>query len=59
MRRLIVTANFVPSSPIHVTLMMEAQRSSETSVPTKATRRNWILLLKLANILDLPPRRSK
>jgi hypothetical protein len=30
----------VPSSPILVTLMMEALRSSETSVLTRATRRN-------------------
>jgi hypothetical protein len=37
--RLLVTAN-VPSSPIFVPLMMEAIRSSETSVPTRATRRN-------------------
>jgi hypothetical protein len=36
---LIVTANVVPSSPI-VTLMMEARSSSETSVLTRATRRN-------------------
>jgi hypothetical protein len=34
-----VTAN-VPSSPILVTLMMEALRSSETSLLTRATRRN-------------------
>jgi hypothetical protein len=40
MRRLPVTANAVPSSPIHVTLMMEALSSSETSVLTGATRRN-------------------
>jgi hypothetical protein len=39
-RRLLVTANVVPSSPILVTLMMEALRSSETSVLTRATRRN-------------------
>jgi hypothetical protein len=39
-RRLIVTANVVPSSPILVTLMMEALSSSETSVLTRATRRN-------------------
>jgi hypothetical protein len=32
--------NVVPSSPILVTLMMEALRSSETSVLTRATRRN-------------------
>jgi hypothetical protein len=37
--RLQVTAN-VPSSPILATLMMKALRSSETSVPTRATRRN-------------------
>jgi hypothetical protein len=34
------TANVVPSSPILVTLMMEALGSSETSVSTWATRRN-------------------
>jgi hypothetical protein len=38
-RRLLVKANF-PSSPILVTLMMEDISSSETSVLTKATRRN-------------------
>jgi hypothetical protein len=36
---LLVTAN-VPSSPIHVTLMMEALSSSKTSVLRKATRHN-------------------
>jgi hypothetical protein len=40
MRQLLVTANVVPSSPIPVTLMMEALSSSETSVLTKATQRN-------------------
>jgi hypothetical protein len=40
MRRLLVTANCVPSSPILVTLQMEAIRSSEASVPTSATRCN-------------------
>jgi hypothetical protein len=40
MRRLLVTASIVPSSPIPVTLMKEALSSSETSVLTKATRRN-------------------
>jgi hypothetical protein len=39
-RRLLVTANVVPSSPILVTLMMEAIRSSETSVLTRGTRCN-------------------
>jgi hypothetical protein len=38
--RLLVTANAVPSSPILVTLMMEALSSSETLVFTRATRRN-------------------
>jgi hypothetical protein len=38
--RLLVTANVVPSSPILVTLMMEAFRSSETSALTRATWRN-------------------
>jgi hypothetical protein len=38
--RLLVTANGVPSSPILVTLMMEAIRSSETSVLIRSTRRN-------------------
>jgi hypothetical protein len=40
MRRLLVTARVVPSSPILVTLMKEAVRSSETSVLTRATWRN-------------------
>jgi hypothetical protein len=39
-RWLLVTASAVPSSPIHVTLMMEAMCSSEMSVLTRATRRN-------------------
>jgi hypothetical protein len=38
-RRLLVTASVVPSSPILVTLM-EALSSSEKSVLTRATRRN-------------------
>jgi hypothetical protein len=37
--RLMVTANVVPGSPILVSLMMEALRSSETSVLACATRR--------------------
>jgi hypothetical protein len=37
---LLVRANVVPSSPILVTLMMEALSSSETSVLTTAIRRN-------------------
>jgi hypothetical protein len=38
--RLLVTASVVPSSSILVTLMKEALSSSETSVLTRATRRN-------------------
>jgi hypothetical protein len=38
--RLLVTANVDPSSPILVTLMMEALSSSETSVLTRATQHN-------------------
>jgi hypothetical protein len=37
--RLLVTANVVPSSPILVTLMMEALQSSQRSVLTRTTRR--------------------
>jgi hypothetical protein len=43
-RRLLVTANVVPSSPIIVTLMMEVLRSSETSVLARATRRNIFIV---------------
>jgi hypothetical protein len=39
-RRLLVTANVVPSSPVLVALMKEALSSFETSVLTRATRRN-------------------
>jgi hypothetical protein len=39
-RRLLVAASVVPSSPILITLMKEGKRSSETSVLTRATRRN-------------------
>jgi hypothetical protein len=38
--RLLVTANVVPSSPILITPMKEALSSPETSVLTRATRRN-------------------
>jgi hypothetical protein len=39
-RRLLVAASVVPSSPILVTMMKEALSSSETLVITRATRRN-------------------
>jgi hypothetical protein len=39
-RRLLVTVSVVPISPILFTLMNEALSSSETSVLTRATRRN-------------------
>jgi hypothetical protein len=39
-RWLLVTVNVVPSSPIHVTLMMVALGSSEMLVLKRATRRN-------------------
>jgi hypothetical protein len=39
-RQLLVRANVVPSSSILVTLMKEGLISSETSVLTRATRRN-------------------
>jgi hypothetical protein len=38
--QLLVTADVVPTSPILLTLMMEAIRSFETSVLTRATWRN-------------------
>jgi hypothetical protein len=40
MLQLLVTASIVPSSLIHVTLMMEAIHSSQTSVLTRATWHN-------------------
>jgi hypothetical protein len=39
-RRLLVTASVVPTSPILVIFMKDALNSSETSVLTRATRRN-------------------
>jgi hypothetical protein len=54
---LLVTAN-VPSSPILVIMTMEAIRSSETSVHTRATRRNIfeddILLRQEGAVTDIP-----
>jgi hypothetical protein len=39
-RRLLVTANVLPSSLIFTTLMKEALSTFETQVPTRAIRRN-------------------
>jgi hypothetical protein len=39
-RRTLVTTNIVPSSPILLTLMIEALRSSEKSILTRAIRHN-------------------
>jgi hypothetical protein len=57
--RLLVTANVVPSSPILVTLMIEALSSSETSVLTRAKRRNisedGILLIRISSLVSYDP----
>jgi hypothetical protein len=61
--QLLVTANVVASSPILVTLMVEAIRSSETSVLTRVTRRDipkdGILHRKSLFPLTVPPLRPK
>jgi hypothetical protein len=58
-RRLLVTASVVPSSPILVTLMKEALSSFETSVLTTARRghsSHFILnpTLKMFHVFEVP-----
>jgi hypothetical protein len=59
-RTLQVTANDVPSSPILFTLIMEALRSSETTVLTRATRHSssneFVLLFSLCLAGPVLPR---
>jgi hypothetical protein len=51
-RRLLVTASVVPSSPILVILMTEALSSSETSVLTRSTRPQKTSFFKTSNCLE-------
>jgi hypothetical protein len=60
-RRFLVTAN-VPSSQVLVTRTMEALRTSETLVPSRATRRNVpenyiILSYRWENLKSYIPRK--
>jgi hypothetical protein len=53
-RRLLVTANVFPSSLILVTLTMEALRSSETSVITRASKNTPLVLPKVDDLASDP-----
>jgi hypothetical protein len=60
MRLLLVTGNFVPSSLILVTLMMEVPHSSKMSILIRATQCNIpedgiLHVTILSSCLDLPP----
>jgi hypothetical protein len=52
LRRMLVIANVVPSSPILVTLMMERVRSSETSVLTAFLTFFPVTAIKVSHVTE-------